>query len=784
LKIILDQLDDWVETQSDRIAICDGETEVTFAHLGRWTDIVAAHIQSLNLDPARPVAYLGSQGLHLIIAYVASQKAGVPFLPINNQFPEPMIKEVFERSKSAICYTDRDRFKAAAFLPFHDLPLQSGNSTGAPAFQRPDVDDQKIALIQCSSGSTGLPKLIPYSRLAEQEYVRLHFEQLSITRDDVVAHMDLFWMESPLSALVRGARVHCMHPKDGGIVQISEQMIASKVSVLPVYPSLFRMFIDTQIELPDLRLVMLSGEAIKPIDLEAFDAMTRSGAELQNWYASMEATCTVYSHRNGVAISSQPMPAGKAVVPLKIHLEGEGGDVLPDGEIGEIVVTSHILPVEYLGDPERSARAFGTNDAGERTYHTGDYGYIDSQANLRYVARRDDQVKVSGFSVRLSVVEDELLSHPDVEDCGVIAVNGKRQTSRLHGFYVGEVTPQTLITYLSGALPSYMVPLSLVQVDTIPKTETGKTRRDALRKMAPSASQETCVPMTGQHAEIAKIWSQVLEHSDFTETDNFADVGGDSLGAMEMLMAVELSFKTRISIDQFILMGGTIRALSDALNTKDDARLRVLKAGRGKRTIYVTHVWDGGVSDYFDVASALDRDTKVIGITADYSGRSRAISIEEKAIEAVKHLPNEPTRILVGYSFGAPLAMEIARLTPETNTQLILIDPLSKQFRGLKTLRYWAARIEKRIGQKRPLGYERSAPQDYLYSPSPINVQRACVFQGADLPAYALPHWQALLGAHLDVFEHLSDHVAMMRAGGAMQIAAQIADWLDQDPAG
>ena len=74
----------------------------------------------------------------------------------------------------------------------------------------------------------------------------------------------------------------------------------------------------------------------------------------------------------------------------------------------------------------------------------------------------------------------------------------------------------------------------------------------------------------------------------------------------------------------------------------------------------------------------VDRDVRVVGITADYFSRTRAISIEAKAEEAVKHLPKEAERVLVGFSYAALVAMEIARRTPETSTSLVLIDPYSK----------------------------------------------------------------------------------------------------------
>jgi len=784
MKEILDNIERQVHANPEHSAIINGSQIVTYLALDTWTDAIAAELSSQGLDPAKPIAYLGTNGINLIAAFLATQKAGYPFMPLNRKFPPGLAADFFMRSSCSICLTDLEDLKEAAFLPFQMLRRQTEQTSFVNRFQRVPIDEKSISLLQCSSGSTGQPKIIPYSRAMEQSYTNIHREEYKLTPDDVVAHMDTFWLESPLATLSVGATLSCLNPASEGLMPISERMLSEKVSIMPVYPSFFRMFKDTKVHLPDLRLVMLSGEAITRAELEIFEALTQSGSVLLNCYASMEATWVAsYRHQNSDQMPAQTLPSGKPVDQMMIRIVSDDGIPLPAGEIGEIVIFSELLPSEYLGDPDRSLRVFGKDEFGTPTYASGDFGYFDAKGDLHCVGRKDDQVRINGFNVRISVIEAELLRHPKVKECTVVVKLGERQISRLHGFYVGNVSEGELNAYLGSGLPTYMIPKTLMNVEALPKTVTGKVRRGKLNQMVPTLTDELRKPLSGAERKITSIWARVLDHHKFSVSDNFFDVGGDSLRAMEVLLDVELAFNKRISLDRFILDGGTIIGLSGLIELKNDKRLRLLKAGRGKRSVYVTHLWDGGVSDYFDVAAAFDQNTEVIGITADYVGRSRSFSIKEKAAEAVQHLPNDTERVLVGYSYAALLALEIARLTPQTLTWLILIDPFSKQFRGFSKLRHWGASLEKYYTRKRPLGYERIYPGDHLYRPTPVNVGRACLFYGNDFPQSALPHWAEPFDGQLDFFRHTGGHVSMVHGGGAIQIADQITDWLNYNSA-
>lgn len=781
---ILDDIERQVHANPEHSAIINGSHIVTYLALDTWTDAIAADLTSQGLDPAKPVAYLGTNGINLIAAFLATQKAGYPFMPLNRKFPPSLAADFFMRSNSSICLTDLDDLKEAAFLPFQMLRRHPEQTNMVKPFQRPLTDEKSISVLQCSSGSTGQPKIIPYSRAMEQSYINIHREEYRLTAGDVVAHMDTFWVESPLAALSVGATLSCLDPAGEGLMPISDRMLSEKVSVMPVYPSFFRMFKDTKVHLPDLRLVMLSGEAITRNELEIFEALTQSGTVLLNCYASMEATWTAsYRYQSSDRMPAQTLPAGKPVDQMMIRIVGDDGISLPAGEIGEIVIYSELLPSGYLGDPERSRRVFGADEFGMPTYVSGDFGYFDAKGDLHNVGRKDDQVRINGFNVRLSVIEAELLRHTKVKECAIVVKLGERQISRLHGFYVGDISADELNAYLGSGLPTYMIPKTLTNIEAFPKTVTGKVRRDKLNQMVPTLTEELRKPLSGAERKIASIWARVLDHHSFSVSDSFFDVGGDSLRAMEVLLDVELAFNKRISLDRFILSGGTIIGLVGLIAVQNDTRLRVLKAGRGKRSVYVTHLWDGGVSPYFDVAAAFDQNTEVIGITADYVGRSRSFSIEEKAAEAAQQLPNDTERVLVGYSYAALFALEIARLTPQTPTWLILIDPFSKPFRGFSKLRHWGALLEERYARKRPLGNERAYPGDHVYRPAPVKVERACLFYGNDFPQSALPQWAKTFDGQLDLFRHTGGHVSMMHGGGAIQIADQITNWLSDNSA-
>lgn len=289
MKEFLDRFEWQAQTTPEHPAIIDGSQIVSYSALAIWTDALATEISAQGLASTKPIAFLGSQGINLIVTFLACQKAGYTFLPIDRNTPPKTIAQFLAVSNSSMCVTDQDTMPEDWLAPVETLFLMPQPSDQIPIFQRASVDEGAVALLHCSSGSTSAPKIIPHSRTALQGYSYIHRDEYKLKQKDVVAHMDNFWLESVLATFAVGATLSCFEPWRDGLGKIIERMSVEKVSVLPLYPALLRAFHGTDACLTALRLIMVSGEAITKLDVKIFESITLPRTVLLNCYASQEA---------------------------------------------------------------------------------------------------------------------------------------------------------------------------------------------------------------------------------------------------------------------------------------------------------------------------------------------------------------------------------------------------------------------------------------------------------------------------------------------------------------
>ena len=134
----------------------------------------------------------------------------------------------------------------------------------------------------------------------------------------------------------------------------------------------------------------------------------------------------------------------------------------------------------------------------------------------------------------------------------------KDVSTALFAFFVGVASDQDIKEFLGEGLPHYMIPKSLHKVAELPKTVTGKIRRNLLVETELASATTTDEELSSTQQQLFEIWQRVLNGQDFGAHDNFFDVGGDSLSSMDMLLDVERLFQKRISLDSFVVSGATI----------------------------------------------------------------------------------------------------------------------------------------------------------------------------------------------------------------------------------
>ncbi|MDV6224614.1 condensation domain-containing protein, partial [Flavitalea sp. BT771] len=250
-----------------------------------------------------------------------------------------------------------------------------------------------------------------------------------------------------------------------------------------------------------------------------------------------------------------------------LYIMDERGQLLPDGVAGELCVGGAQVARGYWDRPELTALQFVKDPfTGGRMYRTGDQARWLPDGNLAYLGRRDGQVKIRGYRVELGEIERVLGSCEGVLQCVVVAgEEGGMGDKVLVGYVVveGELEVERLRAMMLRELPEYMVPGILVRLAELPLTASGKVDRKGLPD--PEAwgplKDGYMAPGTALEKTLAEIWQQLLQVGRVGIYDNFFQLGGHSLIAIQLVSKIskELGVKIEISI---IFLHPTIRQLA------------------------------------------------------------------------------------------------------------------------------------------------------------------------------------------------------------------------------
>ena len=800
LKII-----EW-QTQANfvRPAIKDGSQIVTYSALAAWTDAVAIQISAQDLDPTKPIAYLGSQGINLIVAFLASQKAGYPFLPINNSLPPKLVGKFLMLSNSSLCITDQEKIFQDELKLVQTITLAPQPSDQMPKFQLASVDERAIALLHCSSGSSGDPKIIPHSRMALQGFINLHRDEYRLTQTDVVAHMNNFWLESVMATFSVGATLSCFDPSYSSLRSITERILSEKVSVLPLYPALLRTFHGVGECLPKLRLVMVSGEAITKSDVMIFESITSIGSILLNCYSSQEVIwVTSYRHRNGDPMLAQLLPIGQPINQMEVQIVSKDSSLLSAGEIGEIVIRSNLLPSAYLGDYSHGSKRFYNDQTGIPVYASQDLGYLDSSGNLHYVGRHDDQLKIRGHLVDVKEVENVISEVFTFDEMAVSSTVSTRDQNQIACFYVANehVEKKEITDQLRNHIPNYMIPSYFHKVDKLPRTASGKVIRRELYKLQPEIQHKNHSQTITWHEKIvSNIMAEVLGHTDFSCEDDFLDVGGDSLSALTLRFRLEARFGISLPLEGLFLEGASVELMANKIvgHTKntDIISLVPLNYASTSKVFYALPTLNGHLSDYVVLGEAMSTSAKIMGIRFNslfLSVWRKPLSLKKLATEAANKIIEQKSSgkiNLIGYSAAGLLAYETAKALQEhgheiNNLILIDSDPTFKKLKWpilLKFVAGIARSISRKIRRKENWANDRSYSHLHLQNQlvdqciTPIAVNRPILFV-AQLGSHKnakIERWQAMALNNLEVVPIAGDHFGLRQMDIAMDIAQKI----------
>ena len=270
-----------------------------------------------------------------------------------------------------------------------------------------------------------------------------------------------------------------------------DKLVSGRVAVVQVVPSYLEVLLSCLAqhprELPDLRCVSVTGEALKKELVQRWFA-AEPAIKLVNAYGLTETSDDTNHEVMDRVPERERVPLGRPINNVSVYVVDEHLSPVPLGAPGEIVFSGVCVGRGYINDPERTRRAFMADPhrEGHRLYRSGDYGRWLPEGKLKFLGRRDAQVKISGFRIEIGEIENRLLKLPGVREGAVVVTESADKNKHLVAFCSGDrpMAPAVMRDQLATALPQYMVPSAIHWRKTLPLTENGKIDRKALLVLA------------------------------------------------------------------------------------------------------------------------------------------------------------------------------------------------------------------------------------------------------------------------------------------------------------
>jgi thioesterase domain-containing protein/acyl carrier protein len=464
-----------------------------------------------------------------------------------------------------------------------------------------------------------------------------------------------------------------------------------------------------------VRVVRLEGDQALPSDVALFRARFPPDCLLAVGLGATETGLSCqYRIDARTAIGPGTLPVGYPTQDMAIVILDEAGRDVGRGRTGEIGVRSRYLAVGYWRQPERTRAAFLPDplDPDARIYRTGDLGRLRADGCLEFLGRRDFRPRIRGQDVDVAEVEAALTRIGGIREAAVVAREDVPGEARLVACVVADddrvPTLGAVRSALAATLPEVAIPASLVVLDRLPRDGNGKLDRRALA--APVAERLASLPdrtvprdapvrdrvdrvplrvdgstaLDALERELIAVWEETFQRRGIAVTDDFFELGGDSLLAARIALAMERATGVRLSPNvlyaapdvarlaarvRAAAASGAAPGIDDASTPPDDDPgdvLVPLRPGGTRPPVFCVHDHAGSLVGYADLLRRLGPDQPCYGLRSpgELPDEPQPRTLEElaarhrAAIERVQ--PTGPYR-LCGVCFGGVVAFEIAR---------------------------------------------------------------------------------------------------------------------------
>lgn len=545
-----EQFEKQVLIYGNKIAVRSENDAYTYKELNRRSNQLAAHLVEKGLTTGQHVAVMMERSADLVIAILGILKAGGVYVPIDKHMPEERIRYILHDSEARFMIVGK-KGQTASFTGITCIPVSVKQDIGGRT-AKAEVSSLHSAYLMYTSGSTGEPKGVTVTHNAALLHYQSFKETFQLKESDKVLQFGTITFdpstEQIFPTLFSGGEVFIRgeHLWDAQefVDKVNEYEITIGNLPTPYWTEVVQYYrlTNRQLEMPSLRMLAIGGDKLSKAHAVAWNLVNKGETELYNFYGPTEivTTCTYYK----ISKEVPDTPIVSIGIPFpnrKTYILDNMDRLVPDGKPGELYIGGPILSSGYHLKPAQTAERFLPDPfstvPGGRMYRTGDIVASSPTGEIDFLGRNDDQLKIRGYRVETGEIEKALLTIPGVRQSIVKAESlSGRKTLYAYVTMDKAISNEELKASLKSMLPEYMIPRSIIVLDELPMLTNGKVDRKALPlpEVLENTRTSIAVPVNSLQEKMACIWEEVLRVDKVGIHDNYFELGGDSILALQI----------------------------------------------------------------------------------------------------------------------------------------------------------------------------------------------------------------------------------------------------------
>lgn len=557
-KNLVDLFKDIVLKYPNNIAVQFGEKSITYKELDEKSNTLAIQMLDNGIKKGDIVGVCINKSIELLISIWAILKNGCVYMPMYVGYPKDRLEYMVKNSNCKLLIIN------STMKNIIDVDCNYLDIVGFEKIEntkdfviKEKILPTDVAYVIYTSGSTGKPKgvkimhknLINYIYSFNKLFKNISSKDRFLSSTNI--SFDVSIWELFLSILNGATLVLYTEELINNIFEYSRNILDYEITALYIPPNILEEIYTILKNSKNIKInkLLVGVEPIKKSTLNKFYELNPN-LKIVNGYGPTETTiCSTALEYEKDEKDDDIVSIGKPLSNTNIYIVDKYMNILPIDVPGELCISGDGVGCGYINNPKETNSHFIDNmfDNTSKLYKTGDIAKWNKDGTIKYIARKDNQVKFSGYRIELKEIDYTVIQYPSITKCLTTVYNTKKKSYLVTYFTADKpINTSDLSAYLQTKLTFYMVPTIYMQLESFPLTVNGKIDKNNLPEPQIKSEQVYVAPTTDLEKKLCEIWQDLFGIEKIGINDNFFDLGGDSLSAIK-LQVEALNYDLNIS---------------------------------------------------------------------------------------------------------------------------------------------------------------------------------------------------------------------------------------------